>query len=707
MIDGLLVPLVGGSALVTLALVPIGLAAASTRTRLSRLGTAIALVLFSDRVARSDRRERYRARLRAARVGSTYRAYAARTLLYTAFAALSSVVLGAGIVAVVLTTPPYLEALAELFPTTGGYIVPDAAGWLAIALIAGVLVGGVAGLATYSIRWWLPNARARTRERRIELTFSRTVALLYALSRGGIAVPEMLRTLRRHRAVYGAAADELSLAIEDMKLSGADVLSAVERVGERTPSDRFGVFCENLETVLRSGASTSEFLREQYERHQREVETRQSMYLDWLATFAEAYVSVLVVGPLFLITVLLVMGLVSGGVMSSLSLLVYVVIPLSNLGFVIVLDGFTGPLRTAASTNANTGTGDGSMDRSAFDDERDSDRSDATNTRGGRDDPDGDSDDAHTPETEATIERLAADERARSARGVLSDPIGVVLDRPTRLLYLTVPLALCWLVARAWLAWREGTLAVGVLDDTVVGIGIVLTGTFALVHETRRRRIERIEEAIPELLDRLASLNEVGISIVRALDRLGDSNLGELDDEIERINRDVAYGASVTSALGRFDERVRTGGVTRVVALVTNAMRASGDIAPVLRVAAEEARTRRTRKRKRRQEMTTYLVIIYLSFLVFLAIVFVLVTVFMPTIPAPAALGESGLGGRSVGLSATQKSGYIRLLFHAAAIQGVASGFVAGQMAKGGVADGAKHAAGMLALAYAMFLLFI
>jgi hypothetical protein len=152
MIDGLLVPLVGGSALVTLALVPIGLAAASTRTRLSRLGTAIALALFSDRVARSDRRERYRARLRAARVGSTYRAYAARTLLYTAFAALSSVVLGAGIVAVVLTTPPYLEALAELFPTTGGYIVLDAAGWLAIALIAGVLVGGVAGLATYSIR---------------------------------------------------------------------------------------------------------------------------------------------------------------------------------------------------------------------------------------------------------------------------------------------------------------------------------------------------------------------------------------------------------------------------------------------------------------------------------------------------------------------------------------------------------------------------
>jgi flagellar protein FlaJ len=135
-------------------------------------------------------------------------------------------------------------------------------------------------------------------------------------------------------------------------------------------------------------------------------------------------------------------------------------------------------------------------------------------------------------------------------------------------------------------------------------------------------------------------------------------------------------------------------------------MRASGDVAPVLGVAAEEARTRRTRKRKRRQEMATYLVIIYLSFLVFLAIVFVLVTVFMPTIPAPAALGDSGFAGGSVGLSAARRNAYIQLLFHAAAIQGVASGLVAGQMAKGTLADGAKHAAIMLVLAYGGFFLF-
>ena len=188
---------------------------------------------------------------------------------------------------------------------------------------------------------------------------------------------------------------------------------------------------------------------------------------------------------------------------------------------------------------------------------------------------------------------------------------------------------------------------------------------------------------------------------------MGESNLGALDIEIARINRDVAYGASVADALVRFDGRVQTPGATRAVALLRNAMRASGDIAPVLGVAAEEARTRRTRKRKGRQEMATYLVIIYLSFLVFLAIVFVLVTVFMPTIPAPAALGDSGLAGGSVGLSTATKRAYIQLLFHAAAILGVASGLVAGQMANGDVTDGAKHATIILVLAYGGFFLFV
>ncbi|PSP73801.1 hypothetical protein BRC86_08200 [Halobacteriales archaeon QS_3_64_16] len=666
------------------------------RSSVVRSRVTIAIAAFGERVVDSSRRLAHRDRLRAGRIDTTYRRYAATTLLYVLLVALLLGALTAALISVALLSPSIRASIAGIDPAIEAALSALSTPFLVpIAVLSGILGAALGAGLTYWLRWWFPSARARNRERRIDLTFSQTVALLYALSRGGISVPEMLRTLRRNRGVYGAAADELSLAVRDMELLGADVLTAVERVGKRTPSDRFGVFCENLATVLQSGASTSEFLREQYERHQRRVETRQSMYLDWLATFAEAYVSLLVVGPLFLITIVLVMGLVSGGIMGPLFVLVYLLIPLSNAGFVVALDYFTGPLGTPGE-KTNDSTADSSSGGS------DADGSIGAN--GG--DGDNGTDEDLSPAEEATIERLAIDERTRLIRSALDDPIRTILDRPVRVLFLTVPLALCWFVARAWLAWGDGALTIATLDDTVVGAGVLLLGTFALTHELRRRRIERIERAIPELLDRLASLNAVGVSIVQAFDRLGESNLGTLDVEIARINRDVAYGASVADALVRFDERVRTPGATRAVALLRNAMRASGDVAPVLGVAAEEARTRRTRKRKRRQEMATYLVIIYLSFLVFLAIVFVLVTVFMPTVPAPAALGDSGFAGGSVGLSAATKRAYIQLLFHAASIQGVASGLVAGQMANGDVADGAKHATIMLVLAYGSFLLF-
>jgi flagellar protein FlaJ len=193
--------------------------------------------------------------------------------------------------------------------------------------------------------------------------------------------------------------------------------------------------------------------------------------------------------------------------MTPLSVLVYLLIPLSNAGFVVALDYFTGPLGTAEEN-----TGDSTADTPSG--ASNADGATGANGEGGEDGFDEDL----SPTEEATIEHLAIDERTRLVRSALGNPIRTILDRPVRVLFLTVPPALCWFVVRAWLAWRDGALAIGTLDDTVVGIGAVLLGTFALVHELRRRRIERV---IPELLDRLASLNAVGVSIVEAFDRLG------------------------------------------------------------------------------------------------------------------------------------------------------------------------------------------
>jgi len=129
-------------------------------------------------------------------------------------------------------------------------------------------------------------------------------------SRSGMPFPRVMDTLAENEAVYGEAATELSVAVRDMNAFGTDALTALQRTSRRTPSDDLADFAENLASVLGTGQPISTFLSDQYELYQEEAESKQQQYLELLSTFAEAYVTALVAGPLFFITILVVIGLV-------------------------------------------------------------------------------------------------------------------------------------------------------------------------------------------------------------------------------------------------------------------------------------------------------------------------------------------------------------------------------------------------------------
>jgi len=219
--------------------------------------------------------------------------------------------------------------------------------------------------------------------------------------------------------------------------------------------------------------------------------------------------------------------------------------------------------------------------------------------------------------------------------------------------------------------------------------------------------LQRLESAIPDMLERLASLNEAGVAVVSSFDRVRRSDLGELNAEVDRIWRDIKWGATVEQALNRFERRVQTPSVTRTVTLLTNSMRASNEIGPVLRIASEQARADQRLKRKRKQEMFTYIIVIYVSFLVFLVVIGAIDRVLIPNLPTQDAL----TGGSSAVQSApsflqinSEKVDQYRLtFFHAGLIQAMLSGLVGGQMGGGSIKDGMKHASIMLLITYLVF----
>jgi flagellar protein FlaJ len=699
-------------------LLPLGLGTAvflvlvlgTISTGVSGLVSRLSRLAFGRFVTDSAPRKRT---LEAAHVDQTYRLYAARTLFYTVIAGLIGGIVGVYLVLGTLAVLPAVAATLAQLPSVMGEalgnpnleIVLTETERDLIRLAGGVVVGTLAATLAYIFRWQIPESNAEVRRRGINEALPRTVAFMYALSRGGTTFPTVMRTLGNNRDIYGDAAAEVRVGVRQMDLFNTDVISAIRRVAYRTPSEKFKTFSENLASVLQSGQSLPTFLQNQYERYQEEAEERQEEILELLATIAEAYVTVLVAGMLFLVTILLVFGLTTTDTLLFIQMIGYLIIPLANAGFMLFLAQKLEQLGIARESGV-----------SQLETDDQSTTAPETESRG-------ESRDTIAPETPTTTPdggtsaavrsnqaQLRLYDRIGQIKSVIGTPLQTILWHPTRLLYVTVPIALLWVGLRLPDALAAQGVSVRVLDDILIQAGLFVLATFAFVRELYKRRIDRIEAATPELLERLASLNEAGMSVVESLDRVRDSDLGVLSDEVDRIWSDVEMGANVQDALVRFGRRVRTTSIARVVTLLTNAMRASGKLGPVLRIASTQARSDLQLRRRRRQQMFTYLVVIYISFFVFLVIIIAVQEVLIPSLPASVQTPE---GPNRLGVNAEQfarlgevdKAAYAMTFFHTALVQAVFSGFIAGQLGEGTLKDGAKHAATMLGIAYVAFLL--
>ena len=769
-----LLPLVAALVLVA----PLVVAQFDDRT--DRFLTRVAVTFFGQYVARESERKRdQQRRMRAAHRGDTHRSFAAQTLLISAVLGVFGVVVGVYLIGGVLVALEVTGSrLAPQLPPALSFVGDfDTARDLGVAQLFPILLlsagtfGALFGAGSYYLRWLLLDNAAYARAGKIEATLPRTVAFVYALSRSGMSFPKVMNTLAENEDVYGAAARELGVAVREMETLGADPLTAMDRLSERTPSDNMSEFAGNLSSVLGSGRNLAEFLRNQYHRFQEEAESQQEQYLEILSTMAEAYVTVLVAGPLFLITILVVIGLVLGQqTMTILRLIVYVGIPLATLAFGVYIDSVSKRGQTSAGTEGYTDprTAFVSGQVADFADDRQDDTGatavdsvpggetpadeslmsdhasdDSTATDGGTPTDDSTATDGGTPTddepatdggttngsatavgTEASEDPWAADRERLAAYDAVSryvdalrQPGRLLRRRPSATLWVMLPVALLWIFTRAGAVPADVLAAARTLDAPLVEGLVFVFGTFAVVYEYENRRTAALEKAVPDFLDRLASVNDAGMSVVESIEVLSNDDVGALTPELERTWRDIEWGADLATALHRLRERTGSVMVTRAVALTTNAVAASGDVAPVMEIAADEARSTQQLRRERRQVMLTYMIVIYVSFFVFLGIVGALTTAFIPAIEG-AQIGGSVPGGASVpgvggggsplgGIQDVNAGQYVVLFFHAAVVQSISSGFIAGQLGEGNVRDGVKHVTLMLVCSYVVFVFLV
>lgn len=273
-----------------------------------------------------------------------------------------------------------------------------------------------------------------------------------------------------------------------------------------------------------------------------------------------------------------------------------------------------------------------------------------------------------------------------------------------RTLYITVPLAGIYLLLVLLYAppLINPELYIDVVDDQVLIALLIVLVPYAVFYELWRYQVRGIESLIPDFLERLAGINQVGLTIAQAIAILVNTNLGLLSYEIKRIKRDMDWGANFSAALMRFEQRVSTPLIARTVTLITKASEMSGAIHEVLTIASSDARMSEILKKERLSEMFVYTAIVYLAFFVFIFVIGVLSSQFLPML-SQINTGNLPAAGALAGLKSISVKSFERLMYHTCIIQALFSGIIAGQMGESSVSAGIKHSGIMLFVALIVF----
>ena len=616
----------------------------------------------------------------SARVGMTLEQYLWRTVQVSILTGILFAIIGY-FASVILTYRVTLErggiynVLNIQLPTFFDFLHPGE--YIpAVIVIISFLVGFYLG---YLLMLKLPGIEKTNRAVKINLTLHNAVAYMYAMRRGGAQMMTIFRCLSDRANIYGEVALEFRQIVRDADFFGYDVVTAIRHLAETTPSEKLKNFLDDLLSVIESGGDMGDFLSLRVRLYQEEARFEQKQFLNILSLVAESYVTLFVAGPLFLIIILVVMAMMGGSAVLQLALITYAVMPIGSIIFILLVDliSIKGEKTERYVKTKWLHIYSHVRIYKKEDDER-------------------------------QFAQLRKYDQVRNFVHHLKHPLETFVSNATHTLYVTVPVAALYLVIVLVNVKHYANLEtyINVVDDHIVIAILIVLIPYAIFYELWSRKVLGIQELIPDFLERMAGINQVGLTVSQAINIMVNTNLGLLSYEIKRIKRDMDWGANFSEALMRFEERISTPSIARTVTLVTKASEMSGQIGEVLSIASSDAKMSEVLKKERLSEMFIYTAIVYLSFFVFLFVVGVLTIQFLPMLTGVPTKGipQTGI---VAGMGALQIATSSRILYHACLIQALFSGLIAGQMGESSVAAGVKHSCILLIIALVAFNFFI
>jgi flagellar protein FlaJ len=216
-------------------------------------------------------------------------------------------------------------------------IIPNAYSALLMFIVSS-LVPAVIGI--YYIT--LPGSMAKSRGKKIDRYLPYATNFINTMSAAGISPAEIFEALSNIE-LYGEIQKEAQKITTEINMMGLDTITALKNAIRISPSDKFKEFIQGILGTIQSGSELGPYFTRCVERYMEKDIIDRKRNLESLAVMAESFVVTVIAFPLFLVIIMSVMGMTSGGIdVVFLSIISFLILPLAYVGFYVMMSSGMG-----------------------------------------------------------------------------------------------------------------------------------------------------------------------------------------------------------------------------------------------------------------------------------------------------------------------------------------------------------------------------
>ena len=183
----------------------------------------------------------------------------------------------------------------------------------------------------------LPVSKAKARGKNIDRFLPYATNFINTMSVAGISPAEIFEALSAVD-LYGELQKEAKKITTEINMMGVDTITALKHAIQISPSKKFKEFLQGILEVIMSGSELAPYFQRCVDKYMEMDLMERKKNLESLAVMAEAFVVTVIAFPLFLVIIISIMGMTSGGIsFEFLFILAFLILPLAYFGFYVMM----------------------------------------------------------------------------------------------------------------------------------------------------------------------------------------------------------------------------------------------------------------------------------------------------------------------------------------------------------------------------------